>query len=120
MEVKNRYVALKRRHRRVRRKISGTAQRPRMAIMLSNRNMYVQLIDDEAQHTLCSAFGTAGTAMNMEAAKSLGERLAAEAKSKSISNFVVDRAGYKYHGRLQAIVEAAIEGGLQNAKNREN
>ena len=120
MKVNDRQAARRRRHRRVRRKVSGTAGRPRMAVMFSNRNIYVQLIDDEAQRTLCSVSGTGGARMNMEAAKALGTQLAEQAKDKSIINFVVDRAGFKYHGRLQAIVEAAIEGGLQNAKNREN
>ena len=120
MVVKNRHEARKTRHRRVRRKISGTADRPRMAVMLSNRNMYVQLIDDDAQQTLCAVSAAGGLGMNVDAARELGERLAKQAQGKSIGRFVVDRGGFKYHGRLRAIVEAAIEGGLQNVKNREN
>lgn len=120
MAVRNRHEARVVRHRRVRRKVSGTADRPRMAVMLSNRNMYVQLIDDDAQRTLCSVCGAGGPGMNVDAAQELGKRLAKEAQGRSISRFVVDRGGFKYHGRLRAIVEAAIEGGLQNVKNREN
>jgi len=121
MTTTNRHVARKRRHRRVRRKIAGTAERPRMAVMFSNRNIYVQLIDDEARRTLCSVRGSGkGGGATVEAARGLGKQIAEEAKSRDIRDFVVDRAGFKFHGRLKAIVDAAVEAGMQNVKNREN
>ena len=101
------------RHRRVRRKVSGTVVRPRMAIMVSNRHMYVQFIDDDKCVTLASVT-TSGTdsLSNMGTAGVLGKHAAETALKKGIKNVVVDRGGHKYHGKVKAIVEAAIAGGL--------
>jgi large subunit ribosomal protein L18 len=104
------------RHRRIRKRISGNAECPRMAIMVSNKHMYVQLIDDEAAATLAAASTVKESSNNLEAATALGQRVGALAKEKGISRFVVDRGGFRYHGRVRAIVEAAIEAGLSNTK----
>jgi large subunit ribosomal protein L18 len=102
-----------RRHARVRRKVAGTAARPRMAIFISNRNMAVQFIDDDAARTLAATSTLGGDGKhNVAAAAELGRRTAEVALAKGIRNVVVDRAGFKYHGRLRAIVEAALKGGL--------
>jgi large subunit ribosomal protein L18 len=87
-----------------------------MAIMVSNKHMYVQLIDDEAAATLAAASTVKESSNNLEVATALGQRVGALAKEKGISRFVVDRGGFRYHGRVRAIVEAAIEAGLSNTK----
>ena len=84
--------------------------------MVSNKHMYVQLIDDEAAATLAAASTVKESSNNLEAATALGQRVGALAKEKGISRFVVDRGGFRYHGRVRAIVEAAIEAGLSNTK----
>jgi large subunit ribosomal protein L18 len=105
------------RHKRVRAKITGTAERPRLCVFRSAKNIYAQLIDDVAKATLASAsskekdFGAAGC--NTEAAKKVGLALAGKAKAKGIENVVFDRAGYLYHGRVAALAEGAREGGLK-------
>ena len=104
------------RHRRIRKRVSGTAECPRMAIMVSNKHMYVQLIDDEAEVTLASASTIKEKANNKETATALGKQIGEVAKEKGISRFVTDRGGFRYHGRVRAIVEAAIEAGLSNTK----
>jgi large subunit ribosomal protein L18 len=104
------------RHKRVRGKISGTADRPRLCVFRSANNIYAQLIDDVAKTTLVSAstlekgFGAGG---NKEAAKKVGLTLAERAKAKSIETVVFDRAGYLYHGRVAALADGAREGGLK-------
>ncbi|MCL2696513.1 MAG: 50S ribosomal protein L18 [Oscillospiraceae bacterium] len=104
------------RHKRVRGKITGTADRPRLCVFRSAKNIYAQLIDDVAKATLVSAstqekdFGIGG---NKEAAKKVGLALAERAKAKSIENVVFDRAGYLYHGRVAALADGAREGGLK-------
>lgn len=114
MSLKNRKEKRQARHLRIRRRISaGTAARPRMAIFVSNRYMYVQFIDDQAGNTLASASTLkAGLKCNLEGAKALGETAAKAAQEKGITAVVVDRAGYKYHGRVKTIVESAIAAGL--------
>ncbi len=105
------------RHRRVRAKISGTAERPRLAVFRSAKNIYAQLIDDVAGTTLAAAasnekdFGIYGG--NCEAAKKVGAMIAERALAKGIENVVFDRGGYVYHGRVQALAEAARESGLK-------
>lgn len=106
-----------RRHLRVRRKISGTANRPRLCIYRSNTNLYVQIIDDEAANTLVSA-STLDKEIktkhaNKEAAKELGSLIAKKALDKKIENVVFDRGGYIYHGVVKELAEAAREGGLK-------
>jgi large subunit ribosomal protein L18 len=101
----------RRRHRRLRRKISGTAARPRMAVYVSNRGIAVQFVDDENGATLAGVASTAGK--NVAAARQLGQRAAEAARERGIGEVVVDRGGFKYHGRVKALVEAAVEAGLK-------
>ena len=105
-----------RRHRRVRGKVSGTAERPRLAVFRSNRGIFAQIVDDEAGRTLASANWLAqrpfkGT--KTEQAAAVGKALAAEAKKAGIEACVFDRGGYLYHGRVKALAEGAREGGLK-------
>ena len=111
--MKNRKEQRQRRHQRLRQRVKGTAARPRMSICISNRHLYVQFIDDDAQCTLASA-STAGerAAVNCTAARALGQAAAEAAKAKGIASVVVDRGGFRYHGRVREIVEAAVAGGL--------
>lgn len=106
-----------RRHARVRGKISGTAERPRLSVFRSEKNIYAQIIDDVAGNTLCSAStvekGFEGNGGNVEAAKKIGETIAKRALEKGIENVVFDRGGYIYHGRVAALAEGAREGGLK-------
>ena len=106
-----------RRHIRVRRKISGTAERPRLCIYRSNTNLYVQIIDDVAGNTIVSA-STLDKEIktkhaNKEAAKELGTLIAKKAADKKIETVVFDRGGYIYHGVVKELAEAAREGGLK-------
>ena len=105
------------RHIRVRGKVSGTAERPRLNVFRSNANIYAQLIDDVNGVTLASANtlekAFEGAAGNCEAARKVGLTLAERAKEKGITEVVFDRGGYVYHGRVAALAEGAREGGLQ-------
>ena len=104
------------RHVRVRGKISGTPERPRLNVFRSNANIYAQLIDDVNGVTLVSANTLEkefeGATGNCEAAKKVGTVLAERAKAKGIEQVVFDRGGYVYHGRVAALAEGAREGGL--------
>ena len=106
-----------RRHARVRRKISGTAERPRLCVYRSNTNLYVQVIDDVAGNTLVSAStldkDVKTKKANKEAAKELGALIAKKALDKKIDTVVFDRSGYIYHGVVKELAEAAREGGLK-------
>ena len=105
------------RHKRVRSKISGTPERPRLNVFRSETNIYAQIIDDTQGVTLASAnslekgFECDGT--KTDAAKKVGQMVAERAKAKGIDTVVFDRGGYVYHGRVQALAEGAREGGLQ-------
>ena len=105
------------RHTRVRGKISGTPERPRLNVFRSNANIYAQIIDDVNGVTLASASTLdkefEGAAGNCEAAKKVGLKLAERAKDKGISEVVFDRGGYIFHGRVAALAEGAREGGLE-------
>lgn len=101
------------RHMRLRRRVSGTAERPRMSICVTNKHMYVQFIDDAAGRTLASASTLKGVKANLEGAKTLGAAAADAAKAKGISLVVVDRGGNPYTGRIAAIVESAVENGIK-------
>jgi len=108
--------ARRRRHRRVRGKVSGTAERPRLVVFRSNRGIFAQLVDDEAGRTLASSGwldlkSFSGT--KTEQAAEVGKALAAAAKRAGIVRCVFDRGGYLYHGRIKALAEGAREGGLQ-------
>lgn len=107
-------------HRRIRKKVSGTAQRPRLAVFRSLKQIYVQAIDDEAGVTLASAstleksFREAKTTGgNIDAAKVVGEHIAKRLLEKGVEKAVFDRGGLVYHGRVKAIAEAAREAGLK-------
>jgi large subunit ribosomal protein L18 len=113
-------AARKRRHHRIRNKITGTPFRPRMVVNRSLKNMYVQIIDDLSGETLVSAStvdeqikNELENCGNVEAAKKVGELVAERALEKDIKEVVFDRAGYKYHGRVKAVAEAAREKGLK-------
>ena len=105
------------RHKRVRGKVSGTPERPRLNVFRSETNIYAQVIDDTKGVTLVSASslekGFEGPGSNCEAAKKVGEAIAQRAKEKGIEAVVFDRGGYLYHGRVKALAEGAREGGLQ-------
>ena len=105
------------RHVRVRGKISGTPERPRLNVFRSNANIYAQIIDDVNGVTLVSANTLEkefeGATGNCEAAKKVGEAIAERARAKGIETVVFDRGGYLYHGRVKALAEGAREGGLQ-------
>ena len=102
------------RHQRLRQKISGTAARPRMAIAISNSHIYVQFVDDVAHQTLAHVTSVGmGAKLNVATATLMGEKAAAAAVAKGICLVVVDRGGFKYHGRVKAIVEAAIANGIK-------
>jgi large subunit ribosomal protein L18 len=110
----------KRKHVRVRKKISGTSECPRLCVYRSNAHIYAQIIDDEAQTTLASAStldkeikGSVSVGSNIEAAKAVGKLIAERAAAKDIKVVVFDRSGYLYHGRVQALAEAAREAGLE-------
>jgi large subunit ribosomal protein L18 len=101
------------RHTRVRGKISGTAERPRLNIFRSNTNIYAQIIDDVEGVTLASASSLKLSGTKTEQAKEVGELVAKAAKAKKVEEVVFDRGGYLYHGRVQALAEAAREAGLK-------
>jgi large subunit ribosomal protein L18 len=105
------------RHKRVRGKISGTAERPRLSVFRSESNIYAQIIDDVAGNTLVAASSVEkafeGNGGNIEAAKKVGAMVAERALQKGIEEVVFDRGGYVYHGRVAALAEGAREGGLK-------
>jgi len=113
-EIRNRI------HRRIRRKLSGTEQRPRLAVFRSVAHIYAQVIDDVAGHTLVSASSVDKSADkgkskggNVAAAKAIGKLVAERAKEKGVKAVVFDRGGYQYHGRIKALADAAREAGLE-------
>ena len=108
------------RHYRIRNKVKGTAQTPRLAVFRSNKHMYAQLIDDVAGVTIAAAStmeaeiaGKLESTSNIEAAQAVGEAIAKKAVEKGITEAVFDRGGYVYHGKVAALAEAAREAGLQ-------
>ena len=105
------------RHNRVRGKISGTPERPRLSVFRSEKNIYAQIIDDVAGNTLVSASsvekGFEGSGANKEGARKIGKLLAERALKKGIEEVVFDRGGYIYHGRVMELAEGAREGGLK-------
>jgi large subunit ribosomal protein L18 len=109
----------KRSRLRIRKKINGTAQRPRLAVFRSNKQIYVQVIDDLNRITLLAVsskekdFADKEGIKKTEQAKIVGKSLAARCKEKGIENVVFDRSGYKYHGRVKSLADAAREGGLK-------
>ena len=110
-EIRNRI------HRRIRRKLRGTAERPRLAVFRSVAHIYAQVIDDNAGSTLVSAStvdkGGKTNGGNVAAAKAIGKLVAERAKEKGIQKVVFDRGGYQYHGRIKALADAARAAGLE-------
>ena len=117
IKMTDRKMKRTRRHLRVRRKISGTSERPRLCVFRSNSNLYVQIIDDESRKTLvsCSTLDKdiKTKHANKEAAKEVGTMIAKKAIEKNIKAVVFDRGGYIYHGVIKELAEAAREGGLE-------
>lgn len=102
------------RHKRLRQRVKGTAERPRMAICVSNKHIYVQFVDDVAMHTLAATSTLkSGKPCNLETAKMVGEEAATAAREKGIANVVVDRGGFKFHGRVKQIVDAVVAAGVK-------
>ena len=116
----NRKVQRQKRHQRLRQRVIGTAERPRMSICVTNKNMYVQFIDDDAGKTLAQANTLKDEKANTEVAKALGAKAAEAAKAAGIATVVVDRGGFKYTGRVAAIVESAVEAGLSVSAKKED
>ena len=104
-------------HKRIRRKVSGTTERPRLAIHYSNQHIYAQVIDDTVGRTLVAASSLDKSiekaSSNVESAQKVGKLIAERAKGSNISNVVFDRGGHLYHGKVKALADAAREGGLQ-------
>jgi len=119
-KAKTRLITRKRRHRRVRKKISGTPERPRLNVFRSSKNIYAQVIDDLSGTTLAAASSLdpelraeVPRGGNREAARRVGSLLARKATDKGIEEVVFDRGGYLYHGRVRELAEGAREGGLK-------
>ncbi|AMX84829.1 50S ribosomal protein L18 [Geobacillus subterraneus] len=114
----DRNAVRKKRHARIRKKIVGTTERPRLSVFRSNKHIYAQIIDDTKSATIVSAstldkeFGLDST-NNIDAAKKVGELVAKRALEKGIKQVVFDRGGYLYHGRVKALADAAREAGLE-------
>ena len=104
-------------HTRIRRKVRGTTERPRLAIFRSVAHIYAQVIDDAKGETIVAASssekGSTATGGNVAAAKEIGKRVAERAKEKGVTRVVFDRGGYLYHGRVKALADAAREAGLE-------
>ena len=117
MSMINRKEIRQRVHKRIRRKVTGTAARPRLAVHFSNQHVYVQIVDDVVGRTLCSAStldkSHEKSQANIECARSIGALIAERAKAANISNVVFDRGGHFYHGKVKALADAAREAGLQ-------
>jgi large subunit ribosomal protein L18 len=116
MDVSKRKHALRvSRKARIRNKVSGTDTRPRMCVYRSNKYLYVQVVSDESGRTLASASSIkgGGAGVNLDKAKKLGSDIAEKCKTAGIDNVVFDRGGYRYHGRIKALADAAREGGLR-------
>ncbi|BBE30912.1 50S ribosomal protein L18 [Tepiditoga spiralis] len=108
----------RKRHLRIRRKLSGTSERPRLVVFRSEKHMYAQLVDDEAGKVITSASTIdkdvkIEKTWNVEAAKEIGKLIAEKAKAKGVTKVKFDRGGYQYHGRVKAVAEAAREAGLE-------
>lgn len=104
-------------HKRIRRRVAGSDERPRLAVFRSINHIYAQVIDDQKGHTVAAAASTEkdlrGKGGNVEGAKLIGKAVAERAKEKGITKVVFDRGGYLYHGRVKALADAAREAGLE-------
>lgn len=113
-------AARKRRHKRIRKKVAGTIERPRLAVFRSNKHIYAQIINDSAGHTIVAAStlekelaSLEGHGGNKEAAGRVGRLLAKKALDKGVKKVVLDRGGFLYHGSIKALADGAREGGLE-------
>ena len=121
MSILSRKQQTQKRHKRLRRHLNGTNQRPRLSVFRSNNHIYAQVIDDDAQSTLCSAStldkdlrsNLDGSGSNCDASKAVGALVAQRALAKGIQQVVFDRGGNLYHGRIKALANAAREAGLK-------
>ena len=117
--AKNRHQGRLRRHRRVRKKVQGTAERPRLAVFRSNKHISVQVIDDRAGRTLAAASSleadlrSNGSTCTVDAATAVGALVADRAKAAGVTKVVFDRGGFIYHGRIAAVAQAARDAGLE-------
>jgi large subunit ribosomal protein L18 len=115
--AKQRRVSRARIRERIRRKVNGTAERPRLAVKKSLKHIYVQLIDDTAGRTIATASSrdkdSSAKGANVAAAKAVGALIAKKAKDKGVTRVVFDRGGYLYHGNIKALADAARENGLE-------
>ncbi len=102
-----------RRHTRVRAKVAGTAERPRLVVFRSHKHIYAQIIDDVAQRTLITATDSGQTGKKVEKSLAVGKLVAEKAKAAGFTKVVFDRGGYRYHGRVKAVADGAREGGLE-------
>jgi large subunit ribosomal protein L18 len=102
-----------RRHLRVRAKVKGTAERPRLVVFRSDKHIYAQLVNDVAQTTLMTVSDSGLEGKKTEKSVAVGKRIAEKAKAAGISTVVFDRAGYQFHGRVKAVADGAREGGLE-------
>ncbi len=102
-----------RRHLRVRKRVSGTAERPRLVVFRSLKHIYAQLVDDTASHTLAQVSDHKLAGKKSEKSTEVGKLIAQKAKDAGVSRVVFDRAGYRYHGRVKAVADGAREGGLE-------
>lgn len=119
MAHSSRAVARKRRHVRVRRKVHGTAERPRLNVYRSLEHIYAQVIDDDSGNTLCAASTISSgvrsdlmTLSKVDQAKAIGKAIAEIARAKGVEQVVFDRGGFPYHGRIKALADGSREGGL--------
>ncbi len=117
MSILNRKEVRQRIHSRIRRKLAGTASRPRLAVHYSNQHVYAQIIDDSVGRTLCSASTldkeVGGGGASVATAEKVGKLIAERAKNHSVSAVVFDRGGHLFHGKIKAIADAARQGGLE-------
>ena len=121
MALKNRAEVRRGVHSRIRKKVRGTAERPRLAVFRSLNHIYAQIIDDDSGKTLATASTTekefgGKTGGNVEAAREVGKTIAGRAQAAGVSNVVYDRGGYVYHGRVKALLDATREAGLNKSE----
>ena len=110
---KTRQELRQRRHNRVRQRVAGTAERPRLVVFRSLKHIYAQIVDDVSSRTLASVSDHKLTGKKSEKSTEVGKLIAQKAKDAGVSSVVFDRAGYRYHGRVKAVADGAREGGLE-------
>ena len=113
MATRSREGLRTRRHFRIRKKVNGTGDRPRLVIYRSLKHIYAQLVDDTASHTLAQVSDHKLSGKKSEKSTEVGKLIAQKAKDAGVSRVVFDRAGYRYHGRVKAVADGAREGGLE-------